>query len=75
MTNKSDHFFTLPKSRWMAGSYGLKSLGENRKKETTDLSTALRSPGFPVELGGVCALHAAFLNESGTRGHVRRRVA
>jgi hypothetical protein len=32
-------------------------------------------PGFPVELGGVGALHAAFLNESSIRGFVQRRVA
>jgi len=38
-------------------------------------STTLRSPGFPVELGGVGALHAAFLNESSTRGFVQRSVA
>jgi hypothetical protein len=44
-------------------------------KENADLSTALRSPGFPVEVGGVGALHAAFLNESSTRGHVQRCVA
>ena len=34
----------------------------------------LRSPGFPVELGGVGALHAAFLNESSKRGYVQRCV-
>jgi hypothetical protein len=28
----------------------------------------LRYPGFPVEVGGVGELHAAFLNESRTRG-------
>ena len=28
-------------------------------------------PGFPVEVGGVVALYAAFLNESRTRGRVR----
>jgi hypothetical protein len=28
----------------------------------------LRSPGFPVETGGVGELHAAFLTESRTRG-------
>jgi hypothetical protein len=28
----------------------------------------LRYPGFPVELGGVGKLHAAFLAESRTRG-------
>jgi hypothetical protein len=28
----------------------------------------LRSPGFPVEIGGVIELHAAFLTESRTRG-------
>jgi hypothetical protein len=27
-------------------------------------------PGFPVEVGGVVELHAAFLNESRTRGPV-----
>jgi hypothetical protein len=43
--------------------------------KTADLSTTLRSPGFPVELGGVGALHAAFLNESSTRGNVQRCVA
>ena len=42
---------------------------------TADLSTALRSPGFPVELGGVGALYAAFLNESSTRGNLQCRVA
>jgi hypothetical protein len=35
----------------------------------------LRYPGFPVEFGGVGDLHAAFLNESRTRGYVQRRVA
>jgi hypothetical protein len=45
------------------------------KGETADLSTPLRSPGFPVELDGVGALHAAFLNESRTRGHIQRCVA
>jgi hypothetical protein len=29
-------------------------------------------PGFPVEPGGVVELHAAFLNESRTRGPVWR---
>jgi hypothetical protein len=28
----------------------------------------LRSPGFPVEVGGVGEIHAAFLTESRTRG-------
>jgi hypothetical protein len=28
----------------------------------------LRYPGFPVEVGGVGGLHAAFLTESRTRG-------
>src|SRR6202044_2816468 len=32
------------------------------------------SPGFPVEFGGVGELHAAFLTESRTRGHVRCSV-
>jgi hypothetical protein len=44
-------------------------------KETADLSTTLRSPGFPVELGGVGVLHAAFLTESSTLGHVQRCAA
>ena len=35
----------------------------------------VRYPVFPVELGGVGALHAAFLNESSTRGNVQRCVA
>jgi hypothetical protein len=35
----------------------------------------LRYPGFPVEFGGVGDLHAAFLNESRTRGHVFRQSA
>jgi len=30
------------------------------------------SPGFPVEFGGVGEVHAAFLNESRTRGRVQR---
>jgi hypothetical protein len=45
------------------------------KEETADLSTTLRSPGIPVELGGVGALYAAFLNESSTRSNVQRSVA
>jgi hypothetical protein len=32
------------------------------------------SPGFPVEFGGVGELHAAFLTESRTHGHVRCSV-
>jgi hypothetical protein len=35
----------------------------------------LRYPGFPVEIGGVGELHAAFFTESRTRGHVQRSVA
>jgi hypothetical protein len=35
----------------------------------------LRYPGFPVEVGGVGELHAAFFTESRTRGHVQRSVA
>ena len=31
-------------------------------------------PGFPVKLVGVDTLHAAFLNESRTRGRVQRNV-
>jgi hypothetical protein len=31
-------------------------------------------PGFPVEIVGVGELHAAFLNESRTRGPVWRHV-
>jgi hypothetical protein len=31
-------------------------------------------PGFPVEVGGVGATHAAFLTESRTRGRVRYSV-
>jgi hypothetical protein len=32
------------------------------------------SPGFPVELVGVGQVHAAFVNESRTRGPVQRSV-
>jgi hypothetical protein len=32
------------------------------------------SPGFPVQLGGSGALHAAFLKESRIRGYVQRSV-
>jgi len=32
------------------------------------------SPGFPVELRGLGALHAAFFTESRTRGRVQRSV-
>jgi hypothetical protein len=31
-------------------------------------------PGFPVELVGVGEFHAAFLNESRTRGPIQRSV-
>jgi hypothetical protein len=35
----------------------------------------LRSPGFPVEIGGVGELHAPFLGERRTRNRVQRSVA
>ena len=35
----------------------------------------LRSPGFPVELGGVGALHAPFFMEGRRRGFVQCSVA
>jgi hypothetical protein len=35
---------------------------------------AAAAPGFPVELVGVDELHAAFLNESRTRGRIQRSV-
>jgi len=35
----------------------------------------LRYPGFPADVGGAGELHAAFLNESRTRGRVRCREA
>jgi hypothetical protein len=35
----------------------------------------LRSPGFPVEIGGVGELHAPFLTERRTRNRVQRSVA
>ena len=35
----------------------------------------LRYPGFPVEVSGADEFHAAFLNESRTRGPVRRSEA
>jgi len=34
----------------------------------------LRAPGFPVELGGVGELHAAFFTESRTRGDIQQCV-
>ena len=36
------------------------------------LPSAQQTPGFPVELIGTGELHAAFLNESRTRGRVQR---
>src|ERR1700728_173069 len=45
------------------------SVGEPEEKPQVP---PLRYPGFPVEVGGVGELHAAFLTESRTRG--RRRV-
>ena len=47
-------------------------MSAGRKKELQ--IPALRYPGFPVELGGVGELHAAFLKESRTRGHCRCQV-
>ena len=44
--------------RWMTG----KAMETNHYRPTY--------PGFPVEVGGVVELHAAFLKESGTRGRV-----
>jgi hypothetical protein len=40
-------------------------------ERTADPSTF---PRFPVKLGGISELHAAFLNESRIRGHGWRRV-
>jgi hypothetical protein len=34
-----------------------------------------RYPEFPVEVGGVGELHAAFFTESRTRGRIQRSVA
>ena len=45
------------------------------ESETAGPSPTLRSPGFPVEVGGAGELHAAFRNESSTCGSVRRCVA
>jgi hypothetical protein len=39
-----------------------------------NIKTLVGFPGFPVELVGVGGLHAAFLNESRTRGSVWRHV-
>jgi len=36
--------------------------------------TVVGFPGFPVEIVGVGEVHAAFLNESRTRGHFQRSV-
>jgi hypothetical protein len=41
------------------------------ESETADPSAP---PGFPVDIGGVDELHAAFLKESRTRVRVRCRV-
>ena len=47
-------------------SWGAFGKGENCR--------SLGFPGFPVELGGVDSLYAAFLNESRTRGPVESSV-
>ena len=49
-----------------AGGYALQSLREPEEKQ--QVPSPLRYPGFPVELGGVGGIHAAFLTESPTRG-------
>ena len=43
-----------------------RQIGWTEKKQQVP---PLRYPGFPVELGGVGELHAAFLTESRTRAH------
>src|ERR1700692_18912 len=79
----------MVRSRQRSNSGG--SQPGNRKKETADLSPPvekhfqersaelqippLRYPEFPVEVGGADEFHAAFLNESRTRGPVRRSEA
>src|SRR5271156_6410625 len=52
------------------GCASIKSICRTGKQQVPPL----RYPGFPVELGGVGALHAAFLNEGSTRGSVQRSV-
>jgi hypothetical protein len=51
---------------------GFWPIGETLLSRT--LKTLVGFPGFPVELVGVGGLHAAFLNESRTRGSVWRHV-
>jgi hypothetical protein len=51
---------------------GFWPIGETLLSRT--LKTLVGFPGFPVELVGVGGLHAAFLNESRTRGPVWRHV-
>jgi hypothetical protein len=49
---------------------------ENPKRTMMSAPSAkLSSSGFPVDVGGVGELHAAFFTESRTRGHIQSRVA
>jgi hypothetical protein len=55
---------------WDTTSFDLQTLEANGLSEAIDGCPrfAKADSGFPVELSGVGALHAAFLNESRTRG-------
>jgi hypothetical protein len=46
----------------------------NCRSASAGSGQALGCPGFPVELGGVSELHAAFFKESRTRGYLWCRV-
>ncbi len=78
----------LKANRFEGWVSGLKSLRENANKPNQNQArragsqtSAQPGSGFPVELAGVGTLHAAFLNESRTRGlwwrpvqEIRRRA-
>ena len=50
------------------------ALSKNISKKGPRNCRSLGFPGFPVELGVISELHAAFLNESRARGHLECRV-
>jgi hypothetical protein len=62
---------------WAKFSQGYPNQGKQylREKQTKPKISPLRNPGFPVDIGGVGELHAAFLTESRTRCRFQCSVA
>jgi hypothetical protein len=65
------HISLVFREMWDTTAFDLRILEPSGPSEGIDGSPTFAKAysGFPVELSGVGALHAAFLNESRTRGY------